>query len=235
MDFTNSEAITCDYYIYAADGTKLGQAKDIAVDNLVLPIYSVNFSCKGVTGEAVLMDDYRLYATHVNYDFRLYNAATGMRYTEDTKAQTGNVAYRFSWLNAANVEKTYTVMAAYYDGETLVSEEVVKEIKMAPTTDGVDFGVVENKQEGKTLLVYLKDNNPAEGETTTPGAENVPSETTPAPTGEQEPPADNSKLIIIIAAVAAVVIVAVVVVIVASKKKKTTPKTEETPAEKTEE
>ena len=41
---------------------------------------------------------------------------------------------------------------------------------MAPTTDGVDFGVVENKQAGKAVLVYLKDNNPAEDEDATSNA-----------------------------------------------------------------
>jgi hypothetical protein len=185
------------------------------------------------------MDDFRLYATHVNYDFRLYNADTGMRHTEDTKAQSGNVAYRFSWLNAANEEKTYTVMAAYYDGETKVSEEVVKEIKMAPTTDGIDFGVVENKQEGKTMLVYLKDNNVVEtpdapATNTEPTVPETVPETAPVPTGEPEAPANNSKLVIIIAAAAVVVVAAVVAVVFVSKKKKAA-KTEETPEEKTEE
>ena len=53
-------------------------------------------------------------------------------------------------------------MAAYYDGDKLVSEEAVKEVKMAADFDGIVTGVVENKQEGKQLLVYLKDNNPIE-------------------------------------------------------------------------
>jgi len=237
FDFTNSEAPICTYTIYAADGSTVGQAKKVSVNTLVTPIYTISFSCKKVAGEAILLDDYRLYPTKVNTDFYTYNADTGMRNTDTNQPIAANVAYRFSWLNATNTEKSYTVMAAYYDGDNKVSEEVVKEIKMAPNTDFVDMGIVENKQEGKTLVLYLKDNNSADGDDVPadPGTENIPTETTPAPTGEPDPAPINTKLIIIIAAAAAVVIVAVVVVIVASKKKKTTPKTEETPEEKTEE
>ena len=124
-------------------------------------------------------------------------------------------------------------MAAYYDGETKVSEEVVKEVKMAPYFNGAEAGEFENKQEGKTMLIYVKDNNPAEEED--------------VPTGGDEPAdgnqfvLDTQMIIIIAAAAAAVVIVIVVIAVVASSKKKkkaaaaAQETTEETAEEATEE
>ena len=217
MNFTDAENFTCDYYIYDAEGKEVGSAKKITMEELVLPVYSVSFGCAKVTGEAVLVDDYRLYATRVNADFKLYNAATGMKIEKIDQAQSGDVAYRFSWLNATNQEKTYTVMAAYYDGATKVSEEVVKEVKMAANTDCVDFGVVENKQAGKKMVVYLKDNNPAEEkeEFTTPGGDE--------PVDELEPADPNRPMKIIIAGVVAVMMVigsSGVYDVIRSKKKK---------------
>jgi hypothetical protein len=124
-------------------------------------------------------------------------------------------------------------MVAYYDGDTKVSEEVYKELKLPANANGADFGEIENKQAGKKMLVYVRDNNPADDETVvTPGTDAPadPNATTPtdpnAGTTADEKTGNN--MIIIIAAAAAVVVIAVVVVvIVASKKKKTAPKTEE--------
>ena len=62
-------------------------------------------------------------------------------------------------MNATRSEKTYSVMAAYYEGDKLVSETVVQEIKMAPGTDGIDTAIVKN-EEGKTLVVYLRQDFP---------------------------------------------------------------------------
>ena len=108
--------------------------------------------------------------------------------------------------------------------------------------NGADFGEIENKQAGKKMLVYVRDNNPADGETAvTPGTDapadpNATTPTDPNAGTTADEKTGNSMIIIIAAAAAVVVIAVVVVVIVASKKKKnTTPKTEETPEEKTEE
>ena len=98
---------------------------------------------------------------------------------------------------------------AVYEG----TDTVVKEIKMAPNTDSVDFGVVENKQSGKTLLIYVKDNNPAEDEVVNP-SDDV---TTVGP----EQTGLDTRMIIIIAAAAVAVTAAAVVVVIVSKKKKT--------------
>ena len=212
MNFNDLKNITCDYYVYDATGALVGKAKHVATEEFVLPIYSIGMSCTNVTGGVILLDDYKLYPSRVNTDFYLYNADTGMAITETDKAQEGNVAYRLSWLNAANTEKSYTVMAAYYDGETKVSEEVVKDLKLPANFDGIVTGIVENKQEGKTLLVYLKDNNPPE-----------PIEDEPViddPNKTDDAGLDTQMIIIIAAAAAVVVIAVVVIIIVASAKKK---------------
>jgi len=164
FDFTTADAYTCNYYVYAGD-TLIGVANRIPVaKGTELPVYSISYSAKDVTGEAVLFDDFKLYQTKVNTDFNLYDGKTGVAVAEIDKAREGSVAYRFSWHNATNTEKSYTVMAAYYDGETKVSEEVIKEVKMAPNADNFEYGVVENKQAGKKMLVYVRDNNPPEAD-----------------------------------------------------------------------
>jgi len=216
LNFNNTENFTSNYYIYDAAGEMVGKAKNVPIEELKLPVYSIGYSCTNVSGGAVLVDDYKLYPTKVATDLYLYHADTGMEITETGKAQEGNVAYRLSWLNTTQEEKSYTLMAAYYDGETLVSEEAVQEIKMAANFDGVITGVVENKQEGKNLLVYLKDNNPAEPEE----GEGPVGGDAPVDVGGDKTDPDTQMIIIIAAAAAVVVIAVVVIVIMASAKKK---------------
>ncbi len=232
FDFTTKDAFTYDLYIYDAEGKVVAKEKKIPTAKLVLPVYAVGMDVKNPSGAAVLLDDYKLYPTKVVADFGAYNATTGIKLAEDSTGFDGNVAYRLSWLNATNKEKSYTLMAAYYDGDAKVSEEVVKEFKLAPNTDKVEFAVVENKQPGKKMMLFLKDNNPVEEED---------EETPDVNNGTEEPAGLDSQMIIIIAAAAAVVvIVVVVIVIVASAKKKkkaaaATETIEETTEEKTEE
>ena len=228
-DFTTKDAFTYDLYIYDAEGKEVAKVKKIPLADQNIPVYSLGMTVKNASGAAVLLDDFRIYPTKTATDFNTYNATTGMA-VEAGKADAGNVAYRLSWLNTDQTEKSYTVMAAYYDGETKISEEAVKEIKLPANGDGVITGIVENKQEGKQLLVYLKDNNPAEEEddliTDKPGDEPADDEKTGL----------DSKMIIIIAAAAAVVVIAVVVVVVvASAKKKKKAAANAPTEEKTEE
>ena len=213
FDFTVDGTYTYDLYIYDAQGAVVAKVKKNPVAKLTIPVYSVGINVKNPSGAAVLLDDYKLYPTKVATDFVTYNATTGMQL--DATGLDGNVAYRLSWLNATNAEKSYTVMAAYYDGETLVSEEVVKEVKMAPNTDYVDFGVVENKQAGKKLVVYLKDNNPAEEEEVI-----TPEGDDPAVDDGSTNGLDTTTIIIIAAAAVAVIAVVVVISVVSAKKKK---------------
>ena len=213
MNFATADAFTCDYYVYDADGKEVGKAKKIALSKMDIPVYAVNMSVKNISGGAVLLDDYKLYQDSVTTDFYLYNAKTGLQITELDKAQADNVAYRLSWMNATKSEKSYTVMAAYYNGDTLVSEKAVLEVKMAPQTDDVLTGIVENPTEGQTVKVYLKDNNPPEqdDDEVAPGGDN---------TNKPDTGLDTTMLIIIAAAAAMVIAVVIVVIVVASKKKK---------------
>ncbi len=188
MDFTNAEAFTSTYTVYDANGAVLGQAKKVPIETLVLPVYSVGVACTKVTGSGVLLDNFKLYQTSVATDFYLYHNKTGIRITETDKAVSGDVAYRLSYLNTTGTEKSYTVMAAYYDGETKVSEAAMQEIKLAPYHSGVLTGTVENKQEGKTMVVYLKDNNPAEDEADTPNTQPAPAPVDPEGTTALEAP-----------------------------------------------
>jgi len=177
------------------------------------------------------LDDFKLYQTAVTTDLYLYDDAQGTRIADPEKGNDGDVTFRLSWLNATNQEKSYTVMAAYYDGQTLVSEEAAQELKLTANGNGVLIGTVEHKQEGKTLRVYLRDNNPAEEEeeVVTPGGDEPMVD---------EPKTDgpDTTIIIIIAAAAAVIVIAVVVIVivVSAKKKKETTDNEIT-QEKTEE
>jgi hypothetical protein len=245
MDFNTKDAFTCDYYVYDATGALVGKVMDIPVADKDIPVYSLGMTLKNPSGAGILLDDFRIYPTKTAADFSTFNAETGIK---ATGSETGNVAYRLSWLNTAQTEKSYTVMAAYYDGDTKISEEVVKEVKLAANGDGVITGVVENKQAGKIMQLYLKDNNPADEEVDTPNTQPAPAPdtdaTVPVPTDPNaDTPAegegtDNKMMImiIIIAAGAAVVVIAVlVIVIVASKKKKKAASAEEAPAQTPEE
>lgn len=219
MDFTNADAITCDYYVYGADGSLLGSAMDVAVAPITIPVGSVSMTCKNIAGGAVLLDDYKLYPTHVATDMYLYDAKLGMKIEDQEKAHNGGVAYRLSWLNGTQEEKTYSVMAAYYNGETLVEEKAVSELKMAPGGDGVITGIVDNTTQGQTLKVYLRDDTPVQ-----------PEENGAADGDADKNPADADKgmtMVIIIAAAAIAVVAAVVIIAVTLSKKKKKPAAEE--------
>ena len=221
VDFNNAEALTSDYSILDATGKVLGQVKNVPMVSLVLPMTSIHFGVSNVTGEAVTVDNYRLYPTGVATDFELYDADLGLVIEDTTKARAEDTAYRLSWMNATDKEKTYTVVAAYYDGETKVSEKVLQEIKMAPGTDGIETAIVKNESEGQTMLVYLRNDNPAEPDDdpvsgTEPNATNPTGE--PGDKGDEDK-GDNS-LIVIIAVAAVVLVAAAVVIILLTKKKK---------------
>ena len=170
MDFTDKDAITCDYYVYAGD-TLLGKAMDIAVAPITLPTASISIGCKKVTGEPVLLDDYKLYPTAAQADISLYDTATGMKVTDPETPKQGSTTYRVSWVNATNDTQSYSLMAAFYKGDTLVEEKLVRTLQMDPNWDGVFTGNVENTAEGQTVRVYLVDNNAKAPETDAPAVE----------------------------------------------------------------
>lgn len=196
MNFAVENAYTSSYYIYDADGKLLGKAENIPTAEMEIPVYSVNMSAKKISGEALLIDDYRLYPTKVITNVYLYDATTGMKVEEPEKAYNGDVGYRLSWLNATAEEKTYSVIAAYYDGETLVSEKVLQEVKLGAQADGELSGVAELGENGESMLVYVK-----EKETSAKAA-------------------GSSLWIILVAAAAAVIVAAAIVAVIIIKKKK---------------
>lgn len=163
MDFSKADAFTADYYVYAADGKLLGSAKDVSMNTFELPVVGIGMSCSGISGDAVLLDNYKLYPTGVAADFELYGAEHGMPVADLDQPQTQDTAYRLSWMNATEQTKTYSVVAAYYNGDKLASEVVVKQITMAPNTEGIETGVVSLGENGESVRVYLRDDSPKTG------------------------------------------------------------------------
>jgi len=156
VDFTQAYAFKSNYSVYDSTGKLLAEAKNIPMKTVTIPVQRIGLKVSNVTGNPVLFDNYKLYASGVAADFELYDADTGIQVTDITEARATDTAYRLSWMNATSTEKKFTVVAAYYNGETLVSEKIVKEIEMLPGTDAVDCDIVKN-EEGKTLKVYLKE------------------------------------------------------------------------------
>ena len=125
------------------------------------------------------------------------------------KARSANTAYRLSWLNGSAYEKVYSVVAAYYNGDKLVEEKVIKEVKMAPNTDAVETGIVEVK-DGQSVRVYLRNDSEAED-------------------GKDQSVDGNTVMLIAIIAGAVILVsvVAMVVLLIIVKKKNAAPAAEE--------
>ena len=202
MDFNNAEAITCDYAVYDASGKLLGQAKDVSVVALTLPIERVGLSVSKITGDAVELDNLKMYSNGVGADLELYNAKTGIKYTDLETAKDQNTAYRFSWMNATATEKVYSIVAEYYNGTTKVSEKVIEEIKMAPGTDAVATGIV-TLEDGQSVRIYARNDSQPETE------ENTGNNKTDKTDKEI-----NEETLLLIAVIAGVVVLAVLVVVV---------------------
>ena len=227
VDFNNADAFTSDYAVYDAEGKLLGQVKDVPMVKVELPVEKLGLSVTKIEGDAVLLDNFKMYANGLAADFELYNAKTGIEYTDLETAKDTNTAYRLSWMNGTAYEKAYSVVAAFYNGDTLVSEKVIEEIKMAPGTDAVATGIVE-VAEGQSVRIYARNDSqpePDDGNNGTTGQENPGDDT------QGETPV----MLIAIIAGAVVLVALIVVIIVVVGKKKTAPAAEETTEDKTEE
>ena len=150
MNFHFSTANYSTFIVMDANGKELKK-----VENIASPAFSyistVGFGVADAD-KAVICDDFKIYLTGTAQDFSLYDAKTG----QDAKlGETRNksTAYRLSWLNATAKEETVTIKADITSGGNTVTK-IVKEIKMAPGTDGIDTGIVEIK-EGESVKVYL--------------------------------------------------------------------------------
>lgn len=222
LDLNTKDAYTSSYYVYDGSGKLLGEAKKVPMVAVKLPVEKIGMGVAKVAGEAVLFDNFRLYTIGVATDFEVYDAKTGIKQTDVEAARDQSTAYRLSWQNASGYEKVYSVVAAFYNGDKLVEEKVVKEVKMAPGTDAIDFGIVE-VGEGQSVKLYVRnDSQPEPEDGSKPG--NKP--------GADTSKGDDTVLLIAIIA-AAVVLLAAVVVAVLMLTKKPAKKGAKKPAKKT--
>ena len=159
VNFRDAAAYTSSYTVYDAAGNVAGQVKDVPmIADLLLPVQGISVKVIGAAN-AVFVDDYKLYPTGMNTVFELYETKFGQELADVTVKRTDETAYRLSWLNATDSVKSYSVVAAYYNGDALVSEKVIEKLTITPGTDGVTTGVVEKGSDGQTLLVYLRDDD----------------------------------------------------------------------------
>ena len=223
FDFNKEGAYTCDYTVFDANGKVLGEAKAIPVaEKVKIPVARMGVGVTKVTGEAVKLDNLKMYANGLAADFELYNAKTGIQYTDLESAKDSNTAYRLSWMNATAYEKVYSIVAEYSDGTT----KVIQEIKMAPGTDYVDTGIVE-VPEGQTVKLYARNDSkdaPADDKGNSAGSDKKGNN-------------DGNTLLIIVAVVGAVLLIGLIVVavLIVFKKPAATETKKEEPDEKTEE
>ncbi len=233
FDLRNEGAYTCDYYVYDAKGKLLGEAKGVALELASLPISGVTMEGKDIKGGAVLLDDFKMYMTGFAGDFEIYDAKGGVIAPEADKARSADTAYRYSWANASDKIKNMSVVAAYYDeNDKLLTEEVVKTLRLVPGNDGVETGIVELADKGAKVLVFLKagededldvgdtpntgNDEPDEpDEPTNPGGTTAPGDATVMPGKD----GGNNGVIILIAAVAVAVIALSVAIFYPTKKK----------------
>jgi hypothetical protein len=100
VNFTKADAFTSNYAIYDGTGKLLGEAKNVPMNTVNLPVEKIGLRVEGVKGTAVQLDNFKVYASGVTADFELYNAKTGIEYTDLETAKDSNTAYRLSWMNA---------------------------------------------------------------------------------------------------------------------------------------
>ena len=130
VDFRTANAFKASYFIYDANGKKLGGVENVAIADCSIPVQKIGISCSNVTGTAYI-DDYKLYPTGVTTVLEAYDATTG--YILDGTTSNKDAAYRVSWMNASSEPK----VAKIYNNGTLVET-----VQMAPGQDGVATGVV---------------------------------------------------------------------------------------------
>ncbi len=157
FDLRNDGAYTCTYAVYNAEGKLLGKTGNIPLVLTSLPITGIAMTLSNIGGEPVLLDDYKLYITGYGSDFELYDAAAGVIEPEADKARETDTAYRYSWANGGDQVKNVSIVASYYDADDkLLTEEVVKTLRLIPGNDGVETGIVALGDKGAKVLVTLK-------------------------------------------------------------------------------
>ena len=192
MDMNDASLFYYNVSVRDASGKEIASVKDVACPAFTT-ISSISFGVKGAD-KAVTFDNYKLYPSGVATDFELYDAATGMNVkgADAETARSRSTAYRLSWLNGTSGEKTYTVMAAYYQGSTLKSEKAIKTLTMKPGCDGVETGIVDVPA-GQSVKVYLKDPDAVSEPTKPTAPTQAPTTATKAPTAATKAPTQASQ------------------------------------------
>jgi hypothetical protein len=227
VDFAKAEAFTCDYLIYDGENKLLAQVKDVPMVTMELPVQKLSFGVSQVSGNAVKFDNFKLYANGLAADFELYDAEHGRKFSaeEMEKPYAKNTAYRLSWLNGTAYEKAYSIVAAFYEGDKLVEEKVIQEVKMAPGTDHVETGIVEVKA-GQSVKIYARNDSQPEPEDNKKPVDNKP--------GASKPKNNDAVMVIAIIAFGVIFFASVVAgILMFTKKpaKKPTKKASEKSAE----
>ena len=156
VDFRNAEGFLSSYYVYDGEGNLLAEVKNVPILTFSLPVTGIGIACKNINDDPILLDDYKLYPVGMTAQFEVYEAASGVLLADQNGTQSGDGAYRLSWLNSTGETQKANVVAAFYDAAgKLISEQVVKTVEMLPGADGVETGIVENRAEGQTLKLYM--------------------------------------------------------------------------------
>ncbi len=139
MDFRNESAFTCTYTVKNTKGAVVAEKADVAVGQISIPVKNITFSCTDV--DKAYLDNYRLRATGVTTELRLYEADTGMRIDDPTITTTEETVYRLSWMNTSG---DYLVAKIYNNGK------LIKTVGMA---SGADSFVTDFVESGSKLTV----------------------------------------------------------------------------------
>jgi hypothetical protein len=123
----------------------MGGADNAALAPITIPATEIKISVSGASN-AVKIDDYKLYPTGVTANLDLYDAALGRTLADPTAAQTQDLGYRLSWMNASSQYKVAKIMDAK-------SGKVLKTVNMAPGMDGIVTGIA--KADGAAIQIVV--------------------------------------------------------------------------------
>ncbi len=146
LDMRNNSAFTCNYAVFASDGSFLGEVNNVPLRTFALPVAEIIMQTSG-SGK-VLVDDLNLYPMGTSTVLELYETTYG-RQVAANGARTEETAYRMSWLNATNDYK----VAYVYDTAT---RAVIRKVEMAPGMDGVVTGVYDPAGKAVTFAVEVQ-------------------------------------------------------------------------------
>ncbi|MBQ3529938.1 MAG: hypothetical protein IJA47_05550, partial [Oscillospiraceae bacterium] len=119
VDFRNENAFTSTYTVKNADGSLVAEKKNVAMGQVTIPVKNIAFSATNV--DKAYIDNYRLRATGVTTELRLYEADTGMRINDISAATKEDAVYRVSWMNATG---EYKIAKVYNNGKLIQTIEM---------------------------------------------------------------------------------------------------------------